>query len=166
LDLGSLNGINVPGVLEDGSGSGWNYPNIFAMIQAAGETVVEQNVVIVYADNPNWTPTGLAISPGDQIWIDTHASGAWSFLTNGGNQPLYSANGDPSMDNATGFPTGSLLGDAGNTMFMLGVSKLNYPPPATGPLGLAMNDDAGPGANRAGYIGNVGEQAVRVIVTK
>jgi hypothetical protein len=164
IDLGSSSGINSPGVLSDGTGSGWNYPNIYQLIANAGETVVEQDVVLVYADNPNWTPTPLQISPGVKVWIDTRADGSWTYLTSA--PTFFNANGDPNLTNATGFPTGALLGQVGTSMFMLGVSKWNYPPPATGALGLAMNDDAGPGFNRSGYIGNRGFQSVRVIVTR
>ena len=156
--------MNTPGVLSDGTGSGWNYPNIYTLIANQGETVVAQDVVLVYADNPNWTSTPLQVSPGVKIWIDARAEGSWTFLTTA--DTFYNANGDPQNINATGFPTGALLGQVGNTMFMLGTSKWNYPPPATGAFSMAMNDDAGPGFNRPGYIGNRGFQAVRVIIAK
>lgn len=164
LDLAANSGINTPGQLDDGSGSGWNYPNIYQLIANAGETVVAENVIIVQANNPNWTPTGLTVSPGCKVWIDSRANGQWTFLTTA--PTFYSANGDPSNINATGFPTGALLGNVGSSTFMLGTSKLNYQLPSSGPMGVAMNDDAGPGANRPGYIGNRGEQVVRIIVAR
>jgi hypothetical protein len=164
LDLGSLSGVNTPGTLDDGSGSGWNYPNIYQMIAAAGETVIEQDVVKVYANDPNWTTTGLTVPPGAKVWIDSRADGSWTYLTTANT--FFDANGNPQLTNATGFPTGALLGQIGGSMFMMGKDKWNYPPPSTGTLYLAMNDDAGPGFNRPGYLGNRGVQDVRVIIAR
>ncbi|MFX5562770.1 hypothetical protein ABTD73_20175, partial [Acinetobacter baumannii] len=54
----------------------WRDPNIFQEIADRGQTVVSQNVVIVYADQP-WQNSGVNIATGQTAWIDTQAVGQW-----------------------------------------------------------------------------------------
>lgn len=65
------------GVVSDPSGSSWNHPSIYREVLAAGEKVVQENVLYVYANNPEWTDTMLNPQPGDSVWIDYSADGTW-----------------------------------------------------------------------------------------
>jgi uncharacterized membrane protein len=153
---------NFSGVLQ----SGWDLPNIYELIAAAGQTVVTEQVVIVDSTNSNWTDTGINVASGQKVWIDLRSDGLWTIypLT-----PVYNANGDlrgiyiPNMrDQAQ--PPGSLLGKVGNSpMFKVGVNYLNYAPSYTGEVMLVMNDD---NIDVPGYADNVGKQVVRIILTQ
>ena len=57
---------------------GWRNPGIFEEIIAAGQTIVAQDVLIVYANNPDWTPSDIQVTPGETIWLDTRSEGAWN----------------------------------------------------------------------------------------
>jgi hypothetical protein len=145
----------------------WRNPNIFTQIQNAGETVLGVNVVLVNASNPNWTQSGLSITPGDQIWIDTQSVGQW----NSPGYPTWDANGMPGNSGCPGTPClsapfGSLVGDVGAAgpiqanqagSFFLGNNQYNYPPPGTGTFSMAFNDWSYSTAS-------TGSQLVRVIV--
>lgn len=168
VNLSSVTGLDVPGQLTDGSGSGWNFPGIYQMIADAGQTVVAEDVITVQADNPNWTLTNLNIVPGEKLWIDYRADGLWTYRTKGsGTSPMFNANGDPNLV-TNGFNTGSMLGHLGSgAPFFLGNRQWNFIPPGTGQLGLAMNDSSGPTIPpTSGYIGNQGVMTVRLIVAK
>lgn len=168
VNLSTVTGLDSPGTLTDTSGSGWNYPNIYTQIQQAGETVIDQDVLIVQANNPNWTPTNLAISTGDKVWIDYRASGSWS--VGHAASSVTTANG-MNQNNNTNLPIGSMIGKMSNpgTMFFLGQQKWNYTPPGSGQLSLAMNDSTyGPATPAApfDYSNNSGYMTVRVIVAR
>ncbi len=171
----NTNGLQTPGTLTDLSNSTWETPNIYDLIKAAGETVIQEDVLIVQANNPDWTQTPIKVQPGTKIWIDYWANGAWTYRTVGANPssvPWFSANGDPVLTNATGFPTGAMVGRVGSgPSFLLGKQKWNYSPPGTGQLMMAMNDDSGPGfppgsSSPSGYVGNGGSMTVRVILAR
>ena len=144
----------------------WRDPTIFQQIQAAGETVQSVNVVIVQATNPNWTPAGVNLHPGQKIWIATQAIGMWKWDAVTSTSPLTDANGSSTeMASAEGSdfkdenaPVGSLVGEFGTTNpFMVGNTLINYSPQNSGAFGLCMND-------ASTYTDNVGAQMVRVIV--
>ncbi len=148
------------------AGSGWNNPNIYDQIKAAGETVVAEEVVVVQAVNANWTPTTLTVTPGEKVWIDTRSDGIWTTAL-GGSSPATDANGYPFTTpdpgaNAPNQPISALVGKLGTsgTPFLLGVSRLNYPPAGTGMFSMVFNDDL------AGYFNNGGAQMVRVIIVQ
>jgi hypothetical protein len=152
----------------------WRTPNIYQMIQAAGETVVGQGVFIVYAKNINWTLTYLNVSPGQKIWIDTQAVGSWNIKpwagipstdANGVSNPsTYGATGpDGAPYSAPGQPMGCLAGKiASSTPFFLGDDKYNYPPVGSGAFSMICND----WASALNYNDNTGYQYVRVIVVE
>lgn len=154
--------------LNGGNPSAWNFPTIYDQIAAAGETVVSVNVVVVNANNSNWTPTSITVTPGEKIWIDTSAAGQWSTCPALG-YPFVNANGfsgpgiDPSMLD-TNYFQGTLLGKIGSSSqpFLLGVDRFNYTPLGTpsGNLSLICNDLVNY------YSDNIGSQVVRVIVVK
>jgi hypothetical protein len=161
------------------NGSGWRNPQIYQEIANAGETIVQENVVIVEAANPNWTSSGVTVQAGDQVWLDTQAQGTWltdtledqSTLANlGGNIPAPAsnafgilnttdANGSPTML-YKGLPMGALVGQMGSgNPFLLGIQQTNLAPPGSGPLNLAANSDFN------NYC-NSGAVTVRIIVTQ
>jgi hypothetical protein len=152
-----------PAVAATPSSVTWRTPAIYSLIQAAGQTVVNANVIIVQANNPNWTTTGLTISSGQKIWIDTNASGSWSV----GGVPPYPAidangyaganvNGGPLVS----APGGSLVGKVGTAgpPFLVGDDRYNYPPAGTGALAMIINDGFMPD--------NTGAQMVRIIIVQ
>jgi len=149
-------------------GQTWRDPIIYPQILATGETVVGTAVLLVEANNPNWTPTSLTVAPGDKIWIDTQAVGLWE--NSPGDPALFDANGQ------TGHPlrtdavvpsivVGALVGEIGppsGTPFFLGDQQFNYPPPgsSSGPLSMLFNDVVNT------YGDNTGAQIVRIVVTR
>lgn len=151
-------GTTPPG---PGSGTGWNYPNIYQMIAAAGQTVISEDVLQVYANNANWTDTNIDVLPGQRVWIDLRADGLWNH--DGGGQ-MTDADGDVaagamgSIDPAS--PIGMLVAKMGNgSPFPVGNYELNLAPPGTGRLYLIQNDGAS-------WAGSEGLQTVRIIVTQ
>lgn len=146
--------LNMGAVLSDPSTdgtpmlpeSGWNYPNIYAMIAAAGQTVVDEDVLRVFGNNAYWTPTTLNVQQGDKIWIDYRADGVWS-ISPVNLRPTTDANGYQNEPNsAFGIKYGAMIGrlGAGGTPFFLGKQQWNFTPPGNGTFYLAMNDDYGP----------------------
>lgn len=142
-----------------GEECGWNYPNIYQLIAAAGQTVVEEEVLQVYANNWTFTNTGIDVVPGQKVWIDLRSDGLWNYSPGGG---MMDADG-----NQFGLkgsicpmsPLGMLVGkfDAG-LPFPVGRFQLNLAPPGTGRLHLSQNH-AGAGVGE-------GAQTVRIIVTQ
>ena len=80
----------------------WRTPNIFQQIQNAGQTVVSINVFVVQGNNPNFTPAGVTITPGEKIWIDTQAIGVWNPEPENGTVDC-DANGYPSIPTGAGY---------------------------------------------------------------
>jgi hypothetical protein len=167
----------------------WRTPNIFSLIQASGQTVLNVNVLIVQANygpvlgaqSGGWVPTGITVQPGQKVWLDTQAVGMWGNPVLGGN--IDTANGsvadvndntniDYTLANMmligyTGNPpilpyghqTGAISGDP--HFIPSGNTLLNYPINYTGPISLACNDNQAVPGNP-----NSGAQMVRVIVTQ
>ena len=155
----------------------WRDPGIATAIASAGQTIIDQKIVMVQVTAP-WVPTALSIAAGQHLWTDTRTDGTWS-----GNPqffPFSDANGlGPSVykncwkidENA---PVESLIGFIGDSpvnvpedcrggttspgFFKAGDTLSNYTPPTTGPIWLRTNDNT----NR---FTNVGRQIVKVIVT-
>lgn len=150
--------VSAPGV----DGSDWNYPNIYQMIQNAGQIVVSEDVMIVDAKNPNWTVSSAVCSSGQQVWIDTHADGQWSYY--GATGQISDAEGDPSVGYDTGINVGALLSQVGNNgpEFKAGKSLLNYQAPSAGAVEFKIADGPDPGM----FNDNSGTMTVRVIVTQ
>ncbi len=154
-------GFNSP---EPTAGN-WNFPEIYSKIQAAGETVVAINVVVVPGNNGNWTPAGVTVVNGEKIWIDTHSLGVWNPWPEGGD-PNVDANGYSAKSAYTNTNPNlcsvSLDGRVGasGTAFFLGDDQYNYPPAGSGDMAMIMNDAVGM------YYDNTGAQLVRVVVVR
>ncbi len=168
-DIPVLNLIST----ESNSGSpnktDWNMPSIYDRIASSGQTVISVNVVLVAANNPNWTPTQLTVAPGEKIWLDSQAVGTWQTA----GLPPRDANGVPGLVQPGSVPDpaapfASLVGVVGKTgpiaanvpdTFFLGTNQLNFPPPGTGTLSLGFNASGN-------FQTNSGAQMVRVIVVR
>jgi hypothetical protein len=153
--------IPQTGPLAGPEGSGWNHPSIYEEIKAAGQHVVTEDVILVQANNYNWTATGITVASGQTLWIDLRSDGSWTSGTG-----MFNANGNPADKSWTGpmpgQPEGMLLGKVGSAAaFAVGTTYQNYAPGQAGPFSLIFNDDAPPT-----YTDNVGTQMVRVIVTQ
>jgi len=167
--------------------STWRNPNIFTQISNAGQTVVSVSVLNVPADmgpqgSPWWKNTALVIQAGQNVWIDTQATGTWGFVGNdGGNYNIGTdANGMtsgtyvPELVDAN-LPQFMLIGYIGNPPLMpydhvnteisgdpnfvpSGNYLLNYPSAGrSGSIWLTNNDN---------WQGDNGSQTVRVIITQ
>jgi len=141
---------------------GWRDPTIFQQIEQAGQTVVSINVFVVQASNSTITSSGVTVTPGEKVWIDTQAVGMWNPMPEGTDANI-DANGYvgapiyPDLQYPQ-FSQASLVGQVGSsTPFLVGDDLFNFSPTGTGVLGMMMNDTA--------YTDNIGSQIVRVIVT-
>ncbi|MBS2004905.1 MAG: hypothetical protein JST44_25565 [Cyanobacteria bacterium SZAS LIN-5] len=161
LESGYSRGGGIPQVDE----SDWNYPTIYDMIAAAGETVIDDNVIQVFANNSDWTPSGLDVQPGDKIWIDMRADGEWNTFpsqqTQGTDADGYVGTQVPWNN----LPGSSMIGtlDNGAHMFLLGKQQWNMVPPTSGKLSMMMNDDT---KSAACYADNTGVMNVRIIIAR
>jgi hypothetical protein len=152
------------------------------LIKNAGQTVLSVNVLNVPSNlgpashTGGWVSTGVVVSPGQTVWLDTQATGQWG---NTACNYTWDANGTPGASNNPcsidldltnqmligyvgnapvlpyGFSSGGISGDphfipSGNTL-------LNFPLLYTGPISLACNDD---------QLSDTGVQTVRVIITQ
>ncbi len=148
----------------------WNNPGLTAAIASSGQTIRKGCEVLINADDPSWTDTGLFLSYGDRVWLDTRSGGLWS-NQNGGIK--FNADGE---GGAAGFyhgklgppfPRGSLIGKVGRNggEFFVGTTLTNYSPPdCDGDLFLRFNDRYDKQVNW--YADNSGSQGVRVFATK
>lgn len=168
-------GTGGGGVLP--GGAAWYHPDIYELIAAAGQTIVSEDVLQVFANNGDWTDTGIDIKPGQKAWIDLRADGLWN---NWPAKPLSDADGSGSPRTFEGMmlPDGALVGEIGasplapatptsrsnpgGTPFEVGKFKLNLAPPNTGRLYLIQTDSDEP----RDYFDNAGVQTVRVIITQ
>jgi hypothetical protein len=131
-------------VPEPAAGADWNYPNIYQLIEATGETVVETNVFQVNCNNTYYTNSGVSVSAGDKVWIDMTATGVWNLWPEHG-MPNCAANGY-SYSVAGKFPGGCMLGDfSGTPPVFLGSKQWNMVPNGAGPLYMGALDQQGPG---------------------
>ena len=157
-----------PGVPPPPTPVTWRNPNIFQQIQNNGQTVLTVNVVEVSPNNPNWTPAGVQVLPGQKIYIDTQAVGVWASP----GLAAYDANGIPNSISPGNYECdtanfAALVGVLGVTgpihpvtpnSFLLGDFQYNYPPAGSGQLSMAYND--------WNFGGCTGAQMVRVIVVQ
>jgi hypothetical protein len=176
--LGVTRGYRPAPVTGPPGAATWRDPGISAAIGSAGQRIVDQKIVTVQVTAP-WVSTGLSIAAGQHLWIDTRSDGRWS-----GNPrffPFSDANGlGPSVyqncwkidENA---PVESLIGFIGGSpvnvaegcrggttnpgFFAAGDTLRNYTPQTAGPIWLRTNDNTN-------HISNVGQQIVKVIVTR
>ncbi|HEY9787281.1 MAG TPA: hypothetical protein V6D17_17960, partial [Candidatus Obscuribacterales bacterium] len=158
--------------------SGWNYPNLYQMIEASGQKVVASTVLKVFAQDENWTDTTLTVSPGQRLWFDFKSDGFWD-VGEGMNSVSYQflrysnlsgrmvdADGyvgyyADDRDSAVNVNIGSLAGRVGaGEKFHVGTFKRDYEPLSTGPLTLQMTDIPGEYADNNGFV------TVRIAVTE
>jgi hypothetical protein len=164
----------------------WRSPGIFQQIQAAGQTVVNINVVNVQANygpvlgaqTGGWVTTGLTVQPGQKVWLDTQAVGLWNnalMTVDANGIPIGNPNNlgnfyniDYNLPNAmligyTGTPPNLGYSHPGMSIsndprfIPSGDTLFNFPVNYPGPLSLACNDD-----QEADY----GSQVVRIIITQ
>ncbi|HEY9715716.1 MAG TPA: hypothetical protein V6C72_19735 [Chroococcales cyanobacterium] len=162
---------SVPGANNGMEMSGWNYPQIYQQIAAAGQKIVAENVIIVNGTD-NWISTGINVSPGETLWIDSRADGDWSTSP---TQTLFDATGVIGTDQNRVLSTaqiGSLIGAVGTppvtavasggttspNLFAVGKTLTMYPVAGTGVVSMMINDDY--------RSDNSGQQFVRVIATE
>ena len=164
--------------------AGWRDPTIAAAIGAARQTVFAQKVLTVAANAP-WVESGLSVSPGEHLWVDTRTDGRWS-----GNPryfPYSDANGLPVYPGQyrvdANAPVESLIGFIGSTpvnapevsvgtsarpggpggitspgFLAVGDRLRNFAPSASGPIWFRNNDNTN-------YYSDVGHQIVKLILT-
>jgi hypothetical protein len=161
----------------------WRDPKIVAAISAAGQTVLAQKVVTVAANAP-WVDSGLSVSSGKHLWVDTRTDGKWS-----GNPqyfPYSDANGLPVYPGQyrvdANAPVESLIGFVGSApvnapevlvgasarpggpggitnpgFLAVGDTLTNFVPSTTGAVWLRNNDNTN-------YYSDVGHQIVKLIL--
>jgi hypothetical protein len=167
--------------------SDWNFPSIYDQIQAAGQTVVSENVITVQANygpligpkTGGWVNSGITVQSGQKVWLDSQAVGTWGCLRLPGNPaldakgmqpPLLNGKGNYDLDLSAfmligyvGNPpiqpyNGQGLGRHGDSRFIpSGDLLLNYPINYSGQIYLGCND------NQAS---DWGSQTVRVIIAQ
>lgn len=162
--LSNVSGLNTPGTLTNIVGSGWNYPNIYAIITAAGQTPTQEAVLEVLARDPIWKQTNVIVQSGDKLWVDVTAKGVWSttdFSTSWGGANL-DADGLVGHITTNGQTHGALIGKIGvnGTPFAVGKKMWNMLPPGSGSFYLICNDT--PNC----FHDNKGSMIVRLIVAK
>jgi hypothetical protein len=103
--------------------TGWNNSAIYQQIAQAGQTAVSSSTLIVYANNPNWTPTNISLASGQKLYTDVRQSMGlcgWWALNSTAMQTyfpfpnMYNGAGwlyqwfypSPGCTNASGYPTG------------------------------------------------------------
>ncbi|HEY9787280.1 MAG TPA: hypothetical protein V6D17_17955 [Candidatus Obscuribacterales bacterium] len=158
--------------------SGWNYPNLYQMIEAAGQVVVASTVLQVPANKGSLTDTTLTVAPGQRLWFDFKADGQWSFepgrFTDAdGSYGLYGNRGTSVQWNSSfpagDFTQGSLVGHiitpgeayaSPGSFFFVGKDKRDYEPKTSGSVALMMNDSFN------SFHDNEGVLTVRIVVTE
>ncbi len=152
------------------AGSSWNYPTLYQIAESQGLNCVDDDVIVVPANNPVWTKTHF--NSMGRIYLDVRSDGSWSEGGNGG--AVVSPNGYPAKGNQ--LPEGALIGKIGSNgkPFYLGASQMGYVPPngGNGTFYMAMNAGTGPinaatdsidAATANTYTQSKGAQFVRVI---
>lgn len=151
-------------------GSDWNYPNLYQLIEAAGQTVVATDVLTVSASNEDFTPTNIVVKPGQYLWFDFRADGEWA-TSPVPPSPAWGADGYVNQQdipqnnlkdaNGQGFHWGSLVGNLSDMSYQFFVGqRLTQPAPGTGALSLVFNDVS------ASYMDNPGQVIVRIVLTQ
>lgn len=160
----AINNTTSANLLPPLDGSEWNHPNIYQLIEQAGETVVATDVFIVPANNPNPTMSQVSVNQENNLWFAFRSDGMWTtsptdptvnadgYATSTDNGTLKDANGKP-------FKYALLVGKLTNSPYFEIGQQLTMPAPGTGQLGALCCDYEGM------YDNNTGEQIVRVVVT-
>lgn len=163
IKLSNVSGLNSPGTLTNLVGSGWNYPNIYALIAAAGQIPTTEQVLELIAKQETWRDTQVTVQPGDKLWVDITANGLWSMGAPNTVGANIDADGLPGLgQDAYGNNYGAMIGKIGvnGTPFTIGKKMWNVLPPGSGQLHLLCNDEPGK------YADNKGAMVVRLIVAK
>ena len=162
IDMGSLlanqGGSNLVTGLNQ---SGWNHPEIYDAIKAAGKEVIFDDVLQVDSKDFPWTDTGATYVPGDSLWIDFRAEGLWSASV--ATYGYYDASGDAEGGALIGKVGGSAQASPTDPFFKVGVSCLNYQPSGSGKVYLRIEDEF---TDPNLFSDNDGLQSVRVIVAR
>lgn len=158
------------------AGSSWNFPGLYQAIFSNGLTPIDDDVLVVAANNPLWTPTRM--SSLTKLYLDLRSDGSWSVGTlPGGGPNILSPDGVGAPMAGNGLPQGALIGKIGNgTPFLVGKSELGLSPPGggSGILSLAMNAGNGPSDSMDQvdkgtadiYASSKGAQFVRIVSAK
>lgn len=130
---------STPGASSSSSSTAgpWRDPSMTSEISASGQTIINKKQVTVSAQ-VDWVDTGLTVSAGQHLWVDTKASGKWS-----GN-PQYFPYSD--ADGLASYPGGykvdananvlSLIGFVGSTPPEVAEQDITLGTPAGGPGGV------------------------------
>ena len=170
IDLDNPQGLNVPGTLTDPFGSSWNNPMLYDKLDDLGLSVIDEAVLTISADNPDWTHTAVTAMPGDTIYVDYHADGQWTVGENAQNCDADGCNAvtyDGSVQHV-----GWVQGSLGGTTYTFGKSLQGFlvSGSSSGELLLANYDNGGPGSTdpavRQGYKKNKGVMDVRIVVVR
>lgn len=151
-------------VLPDATGA-WNYPNVYQLIEAAGQTVVSTDVLTIPA-NKLMTMTNITVTNDEFLWFTFRTDGEWA-VGPLEDYPVLTADGDSSeMNNSykdssgTPVPLGMLVGKLTNSDYFRVGQQLTMSSPGSGTLGLFCADDP------EFQNDNPGQMIVRVIVTR
>lgn len=163
----------VPGPSGPAATEGWNFPLMYQAIAAAGQTVVDEEVLQVDSTNSNWTPTSVQCDSATRVWIDYRSEGSWRW---GPGEPMVDADGTPGQLCAVGpfagIPLGAMIGKVGvnGQPFLLGKEKWNFIPPGVGELFIMCADsgeaDASGNPDPYSWTDNDGIMTVRVVAAK
>jgi hypothetical protein len=162
----------------------WRDPAMSTAIRSAHQKVVGEKIVTVAADAP-WVNAGMALTPGQRMWIDTRSDGRWSgnprFFPYSDAKGLsvypgqYRVDAKARVESLIGFigsspPTprevsvglsarpGGPGGTTNRGFVEIGDTLVNFTPRTVGQIWLRNNDNTN-------YISDVGHQIVKVIVT-
>ena len=130
---------------KKGTGGGWNFPGIYQSIASQGQTIVSQNIFMVYGQEPGWTDSHIVVKPNEIVWIDTHSDGAWGNQTaetaynmNNYGSPTFGANG--LGQNSKGMLIGTTSGGAADWGCLMGFTGGVPPTTPTSPNFLWLQD--------------------------
>lgn len=174
---GTLRNLSIPWdstyAVGSPNGSSWNFPGLYDAIPGTGGTPLDDDVVLVMANDCYWTPTVFTVNPkANKVSTDIRVDGSWA-LANG--VPI-SADGTVNAG-AFGLPQGALIAKVGlgGTPFLIGTTQVGCSLPGGGGGGtlyLGMNsptsltDAPSPGAPtpaNSPYAKFSGAQFVRVV---
>lgn len=162
-------GLDPASVAASG-GTTWNNPTVFDTLDNTGQTVVDQTVLSVAANNPDWTHTSVNCNAGDKIYVDYKADGFWNVGTE-----LAKCDADGTM--ATCYDgsvnkIGYMVGKLGATQFYMGKAQQMYLAPTgqAGELLIANYDKGDPESTdpkvRKHYKKQKGTMDVRIVVVR
>ena len=147
--------------------TGWNLPSVYQVV--GPPNVNGWQVILVHANNPNWTDTSIPVSPAQAMYLNCQITGIWQPANgapcnadgvgaNGNNPPNGIAGVGAPMPGA---PVGALVGKIGpgGKPFIVGETfQASVPPSGSGDIFLIMN------ANPNQYPQALGEMACRFVL--